>query len=44
MDTEEQRDKIIDQLELLNIKIAMQNSVSYNFMKDSSLDLQSLPQ
>lgn len=33
MDTEEQKDKIIEQLELLNKKMTQQNSVRHNFMK-----------
>ena len=33
MDLEEQRDKIIDQLQLLNVKMKQQNSVGHIFMK-----------
>lgn len=33
METEEQKDKIIEQLELLNKKMTQQNSVRHNFMK-----------
>ena len=33
MELEEQRDKIIDQLQLLNVEMKQQNSVGYIFMK-----------